>query len=131
MKIAIIFPLLAIFLNSHGQQPAKHDNTIEVSGVSFPQVVNALLDAKFDIGKKDDVYFTVKTEFTKETSSFVHISLAIRVKDSVAYISGIFYNQIFGFSTSPIEYTPLGKKIFLRMDNFAKSLNGQVTYTKR
>jgi len=139
--LLIIFP---ISQQSHAQ--VKGDKTIRVQDVGFTQVCNALLDAGFIIDKKDDDLQTVKTEFKDGTGNnkWMKLLLTVRLKDSVAIITGSWYNstvigtkllgqeQTIENNTAKIEYTNGNpKRCFNEMKAFALSLGKQITYSKQ
>jgi hypothetical protein len=137
--------LIPVFLFGLAYAQEKNDNTIIVKGVSFEQVVNALLDSGYHIEKMDKEYRTIKTEYRELCDNCLpQLYFDIRVKDSTATISGKWrsnLNGIFGLKTErdnnsayifPIknEKDKVPKKCFNKMNDFAKSLNGQITYAK-
>ena len=145
MKTLFFLPIIfLISQQSHAQ--SKGDNTIKVQEVGFTQVCNALLDSGFVIDKKDDDLQTVKTEFRDGTgkNKWMKLLLSIRVKDSVAIITGSWYNstvigmkfsgqeQTIENNTAKIEYTHGNpKKCFNEMKTFALSLGKQIAYSKQ
>lgn len=143
MKYGIFSLFLFVYLPVFSQQ--KGDKTIIVKGVSFMEVCTNLLDKGYSIDKKDTELQTVKTE-EKQYPKFWNAKyrINVRVKDSVAYISGTFTvadGQL--FKDDPIEFTtnkkgePYSKHIatypFLLIKEFAETLNksGQeISYSK-
>lgn len=134
LLLLILLPFLTI---------PKKTNTIEVSGVTFNQVANALLDAGYTFERIDSNYLTIKTDFKAGNGKLKDIKyrLMIRVKDSTAIITGEWYNKLFigatilgteqtiEGSTYQIQYTTGNEKnCFLEMNSFALSLNGEVEY---
>jgi len=108
--------------------------------VSFNQVANALLDAGYLIDKKDNDLQTLKTEakqFPKYWDAKYVIN--IRVKDSVAYITGRIHAATI-FTDDPSYYQTNNKGAlfekglfgypFSLMIDFAKSLGGTIEYKK-
>lgn len=138
LLLCLLIPCLCI------SQP-KGTNTIKIIGVTFNQVVNGLLDAAYTLEKIDSNYQTIKTEFRDGTgkNKWMKLRLLIRVKDSVAIITGQWYNsmlighKVFGqdqtieTATSKIEYT-FGnpKNCFNEMNAFALTFNKPVEYSK-
>jgi hypothetical protein len=129
----LIFSLLPILVNSQDKIPKKA-NTIEISGVAFRQVADALLDAGFTFEKIDSNFLTIKTDFKEGTgkNKWMKLRLLTRVKDSAVFISGEWYNTMFiggkllgveqtvENSTYKIEYTSGNPKAcFLEMNEFA------------
>ena len=88
MKRVITILFLLPFLVS-AQTIPKDVNVIIVKKVGFLEVCNALLDSGYTISKKDNDLQTVSTEvkqFPRLWNATYVVN--IRVKDSVAYISG-------------------------------------------
>lgn len=140
MRIILLFLFLSGY--SFGQIP-KDANTILVKGVSFSEVCNALLDSGYVIDKKDNDLQTARTE-SKQYPKYwnARYVLNIRVKDSIAYISGTFTGADGAlFKDDPISNhsnrkgETLPKSIygypFLLMKNFALSFNKPVEYRKQ
>lgn len=138
-----MFLSCSCFVN--GQE--KGTNKIIVSGVSFDSVIYKLLDAGYFIDKRDSTLKTVTTlpkRFFEKPSSNMY--LQIRVRDSVAYITGMFnmdvvMNNVLGLdltfdyrSFDPIENKGMKGSVmkisFIKMDEFAKSFNKPVEYKK-
>lgn len=110
---------------------SKGDNTILVKGVTFEQVVNKLLDQGYRIDKIDKDYKTVKTEYSEPRSGYTYKEcLDIRVKDSVATITGKASNLGLEINIEYQKWGGLYKLSFEDMNQFAKSLNGQIAYLK-
>lgn len=129
MKTLLLFCLLII--TSAAQAQNKGDNTILVKGVTFDQVVNTLLDQGFKIDKIDKDFKTVRTEFKEPNPKYSYkVSYDIRVKDDVAIITGetITSNMKFEIKNGK---SGLDKLAFESMSNFAKSLNGGMSYAKK
>jgi hypothetical protein len=95
MKIFLLILFTLFSLISGAQE--KGDNTIIVKGVGFDQVCQMLLDKGFVIEKKDSDLQTVKTEFKTGTgkNKWMKHLMNIRVKDSIATITGQWYNTMF------------------------------------
>ncbi len=143
LKYVLIFFFLLPLIAFSQQKIPKKSNAIEIEGLTFKEVANALLDAGYNFDKIDSNFQTIKTEFKvgKDVNKWMKIRLYVRVKDSIAIISGEWYNTMFvgnkflgqektiENSTSKIEYT-FGnpKNCFLEMDEFAKSFNKNSTY---
>lgn len=109
------------------------------------EVCNLLLDKGYTIDKKDNDLQTVKTEETQYPKLWnAKYRINVRVKDTVAYISGTFTGaggEI--FKDDPVEYItnrkgePFSKHIatypFLLIKEFAETLNKsrqEISYTK-
>ena len=138
MKLTLLFLLLS-FISS--AQPKKA-NTIIVKGVQFKEVANALLDAGYEIAKSDSSLGTIKTEYKLGTGElkYVKVSIFVRIKDSVATITGKWYNTIVmnafasKFTTEDnesliVQNTNGGYKLcFQEMNKLALSFNKPVEY---
>jgi hypothetical protein len=143
--IKYIFLLLPLFGISQVKIPNK-TNEIIVSGVTFKEVANGLLDAGFSIEKVDSNFNTIKTEFIEGSgkTKYLKLRLMIRVKDSTAIITGEWYNplvigsKLLGTeltienSTYKIEYTSGSpKQCFLEMNKYANYFKKPITYSKK
>jgi hypothetical protein len=141
MKYLIVsMCLLPVYCFS--QNIPKDANTIIVKGVGFLQVCNNLLDSGWVIEKKDSELQTVRTEsrdYPKYWSA--KYCITIRVKDSVAYIGGLFTlgsGEI--YKGEPVSNQTNKKGItypksafsypFLLINQWAKSFNKEITYQK-
>ena len=135
----LFIPLTAI---SQEKIPKK-SNTIEVSGVTFKEVANTLLDLGFTFDKIDSNYQTIKTDFKQGTgkNKWMKFRIMVRVKDSIAIFSGDWYNTMFIGTTiltvrqslensiEKIEYKSVNpKNCFLEMNEIAISFKKSVTY---
>jgi len=139
-KLFLLIMLSPLFV--HSQDIPKNANTIIIKGVSFEQVVNNLLDSGFKIDKIDKEYHTVKTEYRKVCTDCVpELYLDVRVKDSIATITGKWKstaNLFFPATTNENAYIfeiknerdKVPKRCFAIMNNFAKALNSQISYSK-
>ena len=142
MKLLFISILSLITGLSFGQAP-KHANQIIVEGVSYNQVLSALTDDGYFIDKKDNdlqTVFTVARVANQTThttikniySTITNVVFYVRVKDSVAYISGRFNMDMDGMREYEAIQNMGGmyKAGWQAMDNFAESLKGKVDYVK-
>jgi hypothetical protein len=136
----LFIPLTAI---SQEKIPKK-SNTIEVSGVTFKEVVNTLLDFGYTFDKIDSNYQTIKTDFKQGAgkNKWMKLRILVRVKDSIASFSGDWYNTIFMGTTiggvrqstlensvERIEYRSVNpKNCFLEMNEIAISFKKSVIY---
>lgn len=140
--IFLFFPLFAI---SQVKTPKKA-NGIQLSGVSFKEIANGLLDAGYTFDKIDSNFHTIKTEFKegKGKTKYLKLRFMIRVKDSTAEITGEWYNtlvigtkflgvdQTFENSTYKIAYTAgSAKNCFLEMNNFTHLFNRPISYLNK
>jgi hypothetical protein len=143
MKVLSLLFILLPFLGQSQDKIPKKTNTIEIVGVSFKEVANALLDAGFTFEKIDSNFLTIKTDFKEGTgkNKWMKLRLMTRVKDSTLFITGEWYNtmliggKLFGVeqtienSTYKIEYTNGNpKNCFLEMNEFANSFNKEKVY---
>ena len=135
--ITLLFILIAS--NTFGQIPSKA-NVIAVTGLTFNQVCNALLDSGYSIAIKDNDLQTVRTEprdYPKLWSA--KYVLNVRVKDTVAYFSGTFTaaggeiwkdDPIYNHTNK--KGTPYPKSLigypFIIMNMFALAFNQPVEY---
>ncbi|MBK7289187.1 MAG: hypothetical protein IPI78_02440 [Chitinophagaceae bacterium] len=144
MKSILIVILLSPLICFSQGNIEKGVNTIHVADVSFNQVVDRLLDAGYYIEKIDSNFQTIKTEFKNGgvKNKLNKFRLFIRVKDSLAIITGQFYNtyllgtKLFGVeqtienSTNPIANKSGNQKsCFNEMNTFAMSFNKPTTYS--
>lgn len=137
--------LLVVLLPSFafGQNILPAANTIIVKNVSFLQVCNALLDSGYTIESKDNDLMTATTgqrQYPKYWNAVYTVK--IRIKDSCAYITGLFTAPPKGglFLNEPVvnrtnkngETKPksIDGYIFMLLDRFARSLSAQITYAK-
>lgn len=138
MKFLLL--LLPLYSFSQNAIPEKA-NAIKVTGIAFREIANNALDAGFVFDKVDSNFQTIKTEFRNGKNKSMKLRLMIRVKDSVAIISGEWYDAssigrtVAGVehtienSTMKIKYTSgHSKRCFEDMDKFAQSLNRPVEY---
>jgi hypothetical protein len=144
MKVVFIFILFAYCSNCVAQNILKDANVITVKGVSFNEVCNALLDSGYVIDKKDSELQTVRTEKKKFPKYWKAIyTVNIRVKDSIAYISGLLTSPPEGglFVDQPISNhtNSKGKTFpksmygypFLLLNDFALGFKKEVGYLKK
>lgn len=140
----VLFTISTFFLRA--QEIPKKATAIVVKGVSFDQVLNGLVDQNYFIDKKDDALKTVvtiarhidqsSTEIFKDnTKRLIKVIFYIRVRDSVANISGQFNDEIFHDPNyDQISYRGAKGSAFMLswdcMNDFAKSLKGEISYIK-
>ncbi len=128
--------LLVLFIPTVVFCQKRGDNQIIIKGVSFSQVVKCLLDSGYRIREIDSNYKTVSTAFrycvgTKNILSSGNMSIYVSIKDSTAFITGIWYNDLgkSGFQqlveTKGFLSIPFGV-----MNDFALSLGLPVEYNK-
>lgn len=141
-----ILLILSFFFVTFCKSQSKGDNTILVKGVTFDQVVNALLDSGYRIDKIQKDFKTVKTEYRDICSNCVpQMIFDIRVKDSIATIKGTWRsdggilgqaltgnkkNDYIYFDIQNIK-GKIDKYIFNKMDSFARSFSGIISYAKQ
>lgn len=131
----LLFPAMLF-----AQDIPKGTNAITVTGVSFEQVSTALADQNYFVDKKDESVHTIVTLPKADQSSAwkgkIKVILQIRVKDSVAYLSGLYNME----SINQASFDPIIKRgargsIFMtawdELNNFALSLHREISYAKR
>ena len=127
-----LFLLLALFSFSQNTIPEK-SNAIKVTGITFREIANSTLDAGYILEKVDSNFQTLRTEYKERAgeNKRMKVRLMIRVKDSVATITGEWYNALFTEEkyAKKIEYT-FGntKSCFEEMNQFAMTLNRPIEY---
>jgi hypothetical protein len=138
--IKIMISLFLLVSTSLVAQIPPKSKIIIVKGVSFIQVCSQLLDSGYTIEKKDNDLLTVRTEekqYPKYWNAKYRIN--IRVKDSIAYISGTFTGADGGlFKDEPVYYhtnakgKPYPKSLigypFLLINDFALSFDKPIEY---
>jgi hypothetical protein len=128
--------LLVLFIPTVVFCQKRGDNQIIVKGVSFSQVVKCLLDSGYRIREIDSNYKTVSTAFrycagTKNILSSGNMSIYVSVKDSTAFITGIWYNDLGKLGFQQLVETKGFLSIpFEVMKDFALSLGPPVEYNK-
>lgn len=141
-KLLTIFILIS-YVRCYSQTILRDANTILVKNVSFIEVCNALLDSGYSIEKKDADLQTVRTE-VKNYPKYWNATyiINIRVKDSTAYISGIFSAPPTGglFKDEPITNVTNKKGIaypkslagsaFNWLNQFALGFKKEINYLK-
>lgn len=141
MKNIIILLSLLPFL-ANAQTIPKDANVIRVKKVGFLEACNALLDSGYTISKKDNELQTVTTENKQYPKLWnATYKMDIRIKDSIAYISGTVTAPPEGglFLNEPI-FNQTNKKgitfpkslfgfAFLLINNFALSFNKEISYS--
>lgn len=142
MRLLFIFLLISTLSYSQSKPPKKA-NTIEVSGVTFKEVANGLMDAGYTLEKVDSNFLTIKTDFKQGTgkTKWMKMRFHVRVKDSTAIITGDWYNDMLVGSDflgrefnldnliDKIENASVNpKNCFNDMNAFALSFNKPVQY---
>jgi hypothetical protein len=95
MKYLVLLILLMLHQSIIAQDIPKHANTIIVKGVSFDKVVRSLIDSGYIPDKMDKDLQYIKTEYKKICVKCVpEMLLTIKVKDSVATITGIWRSSV-------------------------------------
>lgn len=137
LLIAFIF---AFPVAAFCQNAPKGANTIIVAS-TFNEACIKLLDAGYFIDKKDSTLGTIVSspKYIKKVDG--NIIIQVRIKDSLAYISGLLnqniaYNGRYG-TVDFKEYSAIenkgmknspAKQFFNAMEDFAKSFNKRVDY---
>lgn len=138
IKVTIYVFLLSLFCVDVIAQIPKNTNVISVKGVGYDQILERLLDSGYVIERRYNDLQTVKTE-PKQYPRYWDgkYVINIRVKDSVAFITGTFSAGNL-FKDEPVSYVwkNLSRKSmvgvpFYIIDNFAKSFNKPVEYLKQ
>ena len=141
-SITLLFLIIAACVTMQAQE--KGTTKIMVSGVTFREVTNQLLDFGYSFDKIDSNYQTVKTEYKTFKSKGVDMDICffVRLKDSTAIISGkwvptaLIGSKLLGAeitrdnSTYDIDNKMGSKAQFAEMTRFAKSFGKEVTYSK-
>ena len=106
-------------------------NTIKVTGVTFKEIANSLLDSGYTVEKKDNDLQTITTD-PRPYKNYLHYYVYVRVKDSVAYINVVnvtvshtirFYTKAKEGKTTVYETMALMEaETFLYVNNFALHL---------
>lgn len=143
MKISFLLIFLSYSQFSINAQSIPRDvNTILISDISFNEVCEALLDANYFIEKKDNELKTVRTEAKNYPKYWnAKYTINIRVKDSIAYISGTFtaaegqlYKDEPIFNMTNKKGETLEKSLigypFLLLNEFALGLKKVISYSK-
>lgn len=138
--IALLIPLTAL-----SQQPANGDNVIAVKDITFSKAAAILLDAGYSFKSKDSADCIVLTEFRPYSSGGgLNYDVRLRVKDSVAYISGHWKMNVQirsgMFASDPNELreacwkgwrTGGYRMVFSKLQEIAAKLGGSISYAKQ
>ena len=113
MKTIQLLCFVAFTLKTIAQEIPKNVNVILVKGVSFKDVCNRLLDSGYSMQTKDNYLQTVRTEpkqYPKYWNAIYVVN--VRVKDSVAFISGTITAPPQGglLNNEPIFYQQIRKE---------------------
>jgi hypothetical protein len=113
------------------RDPPKGTNTIIVKNVTVESVVKHLEAMEFNVA--NDGFGTITT-FPKILGNHGKMQIMVSVKDSVAYITGVFENkeitpELFKNKESYAGHDLSGT--FNIMKAFAESLKGEISYTKQ
>lgn len=85
-----VLPLTFFYVEISAQIP-KDANVIIVKGVAYEEVLNKLLDSGYKIETRDKELKTAKTENKVYPSSWnAAYRIHVRMKDTIAYLSGTF-----------------------------------------
>jgi hypothetical protein len=123
MRTLILLALLLVAEYCYCQP--KGANTIKITGVTFRQVANALLDAGYSFEKIDSNFQTIRTEYKAFQNYIPRLRFEIRVKDSILNIKGDALTSNFQFSAENVKW----KGAFNEMNSFALSFNKPVEYS--
>jgi hypothetical protein len=139
MKFIIAFLFSVFVFFAQCQEAPKGSNMIIAKGVSFKTTVDKVFDLGFFIDRQDSTIGTIITTAKEFENGVWYFILQIRIKDSVAYISGQV-KYLITISGLPPEYGPVINKgmkgsayrvAFGKMDELAKSLSKDVSYKKQ
>ncbi|HEX4851991.1 MAG TPA: hypothetical protein VFV08_14350 [Puia sp.] len=141
MRPRLLIAFLLFCSVAQSQDINQDINTITIKGITFNQVVSHLIKHGYSISHLDNKANTIRTNFSKCTSktASVNLSLRVRVRDSVAIITGrMCYNIDNKQYASPetarssvVKYSRgASKEAFLQMNDFAKSFNAEMIYSK-
>lgn len=134
MKLVL---LLLLPVASLAQIPVK-SNAIQVSGVTFVEACNKLLDMGYTLEKKDGELQTAKTEQKEFINSWsAEHRILIRVKDTTLYITGTVTAPRGGglINDEKIFYAKAKKSLtsvaFMYLNEFALSFGKPIQYLKQ
>lgn len=136
-----VFFALLLFLPvaSLSQEPPKNATGITVAGTDLLTVANALLDKGFKIDKKDNELGTLKTEERGYENNIWYLVIDVRVKDSIAHITGQVKVMVSPVGNTRRVYEPViykgmkkapYKLAFAEMEEVARSLKGEISFIK-
>lgn len=103
----------------------KGTNVIKITGVAFREVAQRLVDSGFFFQKIDSNYQILRTEF-KEVNRY-NVSYEVRVKDSVATITGLWESGNITFDIKNVKFS-VYRDTFADLNKFALSFNKPVEY---
>lgn len=103
----------------------KGANVIKITGVAFREVAQRLVDSGFFFQKIDSNYQILRTEF-KEVNRY-NVSYEVRVKDSVATITGLWESGNITFDIKNVKFS-VYRDTFADLNKFALSFNKPVEY---
>jgi len=142
----IFTAILSLITGFSFSQAPKQANQIIVESVSYNQVLSTLTDNGYYVDKKFDdlqTVYTVKRQvdegaiklFENSAAKFTDVIFYIRVKDSVAYITGKFEIETTKeFGLLPIVNRGMKGSAYRvawdAMNNIAESLKGKIDYVK-
>jgi hypothetical protein len=131
--------LLSFFISlTLFSQAPRGANLIIIKNINYDELLNALLDKGYFIAKKDaalGIASTERRQVSKADPSSSYL-IRVRVKDSVAYISGevnIDYATIKDERFAPAQNKGLKwnaqRLAFEKMEDFAGSLGREISYS--
>ena len=133
--LIIFMPMLC-----SGQSAPKWTNQIIVKGTDFNMLAQALISKGFMLDKTDKDLQLITTTAPRTFKGLASsVKLQIYLKDSSAYITGQFKLEVKLFKNSEESFESIVnrgmkgseyKDTFDFMDEFAKSLKGELTYSK-
>lgn len=134
MRIFLLILLLPVFAFS---QPPKNANTITITGLSYKETADKLLDAGYFIDKSDPELGTLITFPVGLKDLNAYTTLRCRIKDNVLTLTGTVSNPMLEMSgntpASPISNIGAkgspARESWNMMYNFAVSLKKPAAYS--
>ena len=138
MRFLILISLIPMLCL--GQNAPKWTNQIKVKGTYYSTVAQALIEKGFMLDKTDKDLQLITTSPRTFKGLGSSVKLQVYIKDSSAYITGQFKLEVKLFKNSEESFEAIVnrgmkgseyKNTFDLMDDFAKSLKGEITYVKQ
>lgn len=125
----VLISCMAATLITYAQDIPQKTNAVKVVGVSFEQVVNSMLDSGYIMKSIDKDFKTLKTEPRDACKTCApKVVFDVRVKDSIAYFTGKWYNGGMEFDIEYFKRSPAHKVTFNAMLVAASALAKPVEY---
>lgn len=122
--------LFILLVSSICYAQPKGANVIKVTGVSFKQVAQALVDNGFFFEKIDSNYQVIKTDYKEVKGYVMTIQLEVRIKDSTATLKGTWISSNYKFDIENQKSAAPYRITFKALNDFALSFNKPVEYIK-